>query len=264
MGVVAKFIRELQAYEELSFSTEELLTKASAPESSIRKELARLVSDNQILNLRKGFYIIIPPRYQHFKKLPIELYVDKLFRFLKKPYYVGFYSAAAFHGAAHQRIQQDYIVTTPPALRNIDKGNTKIKFFNISNWPVKNIIQKKSDVGYYNLSSPTLTFVDLIENQHQLGGLNRMLAVLEELSERLEEKDLADLLTWYANKSVLQRMGYLLEEMEWNVELVPLLFDQLNKTSFFPTLLSPDRVQKAGSTGNRWKIDVNLQLESDL
>ncbi|MFY0600704.1 MAG: type IV toxin-antitoxin system AbiEi family antitoxin [Cyclobacteriaceae bacterium] len=264
MGAVATFIRELQAYEELAFSTEELLTKTSAPVSSIKKELARLASDNQILNLRKGFYIIIPPSYQHYKKLPIELYADKLFGALKKPYYVSFYSAATYHGAAHQRIQQDYIVTTPPALRNIDKGNIKIRFFNSSNWPAKNIIQKKSDAGYFNLSSPALTFVDLIENQYQLGGLNRMLAILEELSEILIKEDVADLITWYTNKSVLQRMGYLLETMEWNTEATELLFDHLHKETFFPTLLSPDKGQKAGSTGNRWKIDVNLQLESDL
>lgn len=264
MGAVSTFIRELQSYEEFAFSTEELLQKTAAPDSSIRKELARLASDQQIINIRKGFYLIIPPRYQHYGKLPIDLYVDKLFKFLDKPYYVCFYSAAAYHGAAHQRVQQDYIITTPPALRNITKGNIKIRFFNSLNWPDKNIIQKKSDAGYFQLSSPALTFADLIENQHHLGGLNRMLAILEELSESLEEKDVEDLLTWYHNKSVLQRMGFLLEEMELNRNLAQMLFDHLSKESFFSTLLSPRKGKKAGSTGNRWKIDANIALESDL
>lgn len=264
MGAVSAFIRELQSYEEFAFSTEELLQKTAAPESSVRKELSRLSSDKQIINLRKGFYLIIPPRYQHYGKIPIELYVDKLFKFLKKPYYVGFYSAAAYHGAAHQRIQQDYIITAPPALRNITKENIKIRFFQSLHWPDKNIIQKKSDAGYFKLSSPALTFADLLENQHHLGGLNRMLAILEELSEALEEKDVEDLLTWYHNKSVLQRMGYLLEEMEENKDLTQMLFDHLSKENFFSTLLNPRKGQKVGSTGNRWKIDANIALESDL
>lgn len=264
MGVVSSFIRELQSYEEFAFSTEELLQKSAAPESSVRKELSRLSSDQQIINLRKGFYLIMPPRYQHYGKLPIELYVDKLFTFLEKPYYIGFYSAAAYHGAAHQRLQQDYIVTVPPALRDIAKGNINIRFFQSLHWPDKNIIQKKSDAGYFKLSSPALTFADLLENQHHLGGLNRMLAILEELSEALEEKDLKDLLTWYHNKSVLQRMGYLLEEVQTNKNLAQMVFDLLCKESFFSTLLSPRKGQKAGSTGNRWKVDVNMALENDL
>ncbi len=263
MGVVAEFIRELQSYEEYSFSTEELYKKTLAPQSSVKKELARLVSDNQLINLRKGFYIILPPSYQHYKRLPIELYVDKLFKTLSRPYYVGYYSAAALHGASHQKVQQDYVITELPALRDIVKGNLKIRFFNCVNWPKQNILQRKSDTGFFNLSSPALTFADLLDNQNRLGGINRMLAILEELAEAVEQNDLKELLTWYKNKSTLQRMGYLLEKLHLN-ELSELIFNVLQKAPFFPILLSPSKAEKAGSTGNRWKIDANVVLESDI
>jgi hypothetical protein len=59
-------------------------------------------------------------------------------------------------------------------------------------------------------------------------------------------------------------MGYLLDEMHWNRDLAQLLFEFLQTEKFFPILISPRRGQKAGSTGNRWKIDVNIELESDL
>lgn len=264
MGVVTAFIRELQSYEEYSFSTEELYQKISAPQSSIKKELARLVADNQLINLRKGFYLIIPPSYQHYKRLPIELYVGKLFKTLNKLYYVGYYSAAALHGASHQKVQQDYVITELPALRDIAIGNLKIRFFTCVNWPAGNIIQQKSDTGFFNLSSPALTFADLLDNQNPLGGINRMLAILEEIAEAIEFNDMEELLTWYNNKSTLQRMGYLLEELHWNDKLSELIFNALQKTAFFPTLLSPDKEEKAGGTSNRWKIDVNVEMESDI
>ena len=264
MSVVADFIRELQSYEEHSFSTEELYQKTNAPHSSIKKELARLVSNGQLVSLRKGFYLILPPRYQHYKKLPVELYVSKLFRALDKPYYVGQYSAAAFHGAAHQKVQQDYIVTVPPAYRDISKGNIQIRFFHRIHWPVGNIVQQKSNAGFFYLSSPALTFADLLENQNQLGGINRMLAILEELVEVVESDDMKELLAWYDNKSTLQRMGYLLEELDWDDQLSEMIFEALKQHSFFPTLLSPSTEERAGRTGNRWKIDANVELESDL
>tara|TARA_R110000850_G_scaffold187141_1_gene313003 strand:+ start:544 stop:1116 length:573 start_codon:yes stop_codon:yes gene_type:complete len=186
MGVLSEFIRDLQSFEEYAFSLEELHQKIKAPESTLRKELTRLAVDKHIVNLRKGFYLILPPQYQHYGKLPVNLYVDKLFKYLEKPYYLGFYSAAAYHGASYQQVQQDYIITSPPALRNISKGNIQLRFFNRKEWLAKNIIPKKSDAGYFHLSSPALTFADLIENQQYLGGLNRMMATLEELAETIE------------------------------------------------------------------------------
>ncbi len=264
MGAVAEFVRELQSYEEYSFSTTELHSKVTAPESSVKKELARLVADNQIINLRKGFYLILPPSYQHYKKLPLELYIDKLFKSLNKPYYVGHYSAAASYGASHQQIQQDYIITDPPALRDIAKGNIKLRFFNSSVWPKGNVLDKKSSTGYFKISSPALTFADLLENQNNLGGINRMLAILEELCESITKQDLEVLLAWYNNKSTLQRMGFLLEQMEWNTSHSEKIFKSFKNSKIFPTLLTPHHGKKAGSAGNRWKIDLNVELESDL
>ena len=264
MGAVADYIRALQSYEEYAFSTEELYQKTFAPGSTVKKELARLIADNQLINLRKGFYVIIPPSYQSYNRLPIELYVDKLFTYLDRPYYVSLYSAATLHGASHQKVQQDYIMTSLPALRDIEKNNTKINFFTRTKWPQANVLQRSSTAGYFNVSSPALTFADLLSDQNHLGGINRMLAILEELSEAIEPSDLTELLSWYKEKSTLQRMGYLLEEMQWKKQLADIILESLQQHTFFPILLSPCRNQKAGSTGNRWKIDANVELESDL
>ena len=39
--------------------------------------------------------------------------------------YACLLTAANFHGAAHQKIQQDFIVTSPPTLRDVENGNIK-------------------------------------------------------------------------------------------------------------------------------------------
>ena len=129
------------------------------------------------------------------------------------PYYIGLYSAAKFHGASHQQIQREYIVTKKPTLIDITKKNNDIRFFTTSKWPNKNIVKKKSDAGIFKISSPALTTIDLIHYQNKLGGINRMLAIIEELSEELTKKDIEELLTWYPHKSTLQRFGFLLEEL---------------------------------------------------
>jgi predicted transcriptional regulator of viral defense system len=261
---VANYIKQLLSYEEYSFSLDELIKNIHKSETSIKSELSRLIAKKEIVNLRKGFYLIITPRYSSAQKLPIQLYCEKLFKYLDRNYYVALFSAAKFHGASHQQVQKDYIITEKPKFNDISKTTIDIRFFTTSNWTEKNIQMMKSDAGIYKVSSPALTIVDLIHYQTKLGGINRMLAVIEELSEELNESDILELLNWYPNKSTLQRFGFLLEELGINEEFQELIFMNLKTINFFPVLLSPKSTEKPGAVNNRWKVAVNIKLESDI
>ncbi len=91
-----------------------------------------------------------------------------------------------------------------------------------------------------------------------------MLTTIEELTEELTEPDLRELLNWYPNKSTLQRFGFLLEALGLLKEYQELIYNNLKNKNFYPILLSPRTKEKAGSVDNRWKVDVNVKLESDL
>ncbi|HRW63207.1 MAG TPA: type IV toxin-antitoxin system AbiEi family antitoxin [Bacteroidales bacterium] len=261
---IAEYINELLSQEEYSFSWEELQKKSTKTKSSLINELSRLVDKKQVVNLRQGFYLIIPPRYSKIKTLPINLYIDKLFKYLGKDYYLGLYTAAKFYGASHQQIQKDYVIATLPSNHNIKKQNIVIDFFNISTWPSRNVIKKKSDAGYFNVSSPALTMADLIHHHPKIGGINRMLAILEELTEELKLDDINDLLLWYPYKSTIQRMGYFLELLSVDKVLINPFYNYFKNKKYFPVLLSPKKGQKAGRVDNKWKVDVNIDLDSDL
>ena len=260
---VANYIKQLLSFEEYSFSLNELQQALRRNETSISSELSRLVNKSEIVNLRKGYYLIIPPRYSFSGRLPIQLYGEKLFRYLNKNYYLGFYTAAKIHGASHQQVQRDYVMTDIPKLNDISKNTIDIRFFTTSHWPDKNILIKKADAGTFRISTPGLTALDLIHHQTKLGGLNRMLATIEELAEEIDEHDLSELLSWYPKTSTLQRFGFLLEEVGGNEEHLEQIFEQLRSIKYFPVLLSPNSLHKPGSVNNKWKVDVNIKLESD-
>jgi len=258
------YIKYLLSIEEYSFSLDEIIQHTDGKGTSLKFELARLVNKKEIINLRKGFYLIIPPRYSRQGQLPIQLYIDKLFKSLNRRYYIGFYSAAKFHGASHQQSQQDYVMTAKPKPLDIRKNLLILRFFTSARWPKKNIIVKKADAGIFKISSPALTAVDLIHHQNKIGGLNRMLAVLEELTEEINRFDLLELLTWYPHKSTLQRLGFLLEKINADQNLIQSIKKHLQQSKIFPVLLSPKAGHKPGAVNNIWKVDVNIKLESDL
>jgi len=261
---VAEYITKSLQYEEYAFTWEELKNNSSKTDVALINELSRLTKKGEIVNLRQGFYLILPPRYRSYRKVPLELYVEKLFKYLNKPYYIGLYSAAAFYGASHQQVQKDYLITQIPNIRNIKKGVIFLDVFASSFWPSKNIIQKKSDAGYFKVSSPALTAIDLIHYQSKLGGINRMLAIIEELIEEIKQDDIEDLLSWYPHTSSIQRLGFILSELQADQAIVSLLSIYLKEKNYYPVLLSPEKNKRPGSTENKWKVDVNIEMESDL
>lgn len=262
---LSDFIKERLSFESYAFNWDELLiAKADKSQTSIQSQLSYAIQKGDIIPLRHHFYLIIPPRYSKFGKLPIELYVNSLFEFLDRNYYIGLYSAARSYGAGHQQIQKEYVFHDKAPLLSISKNSINLDFFTVSNWPTKNIVSKKGDAGMYNISSPCLTAVDLIYHQTKIGGLNRMLSVLEELTEEMKMEDAKDLLSWYSQKSVLQRLGFLLDEINLESDIANLIYEHLKLKKFYPVLLSPRSNEKAGAVENRWKIDVNIKMESDL
>jgi len=261
---VADFVNKCLAYEQYAFSWNELIEEVSKTDVALRHEIGRLSRKKEIITLRQGFYLILPPRYRQYGRLPLELYVERLFSYIEKPYYIAFISAAALHGASHQQVQQSYLMTKIPNIRDIKKGNNYLSISATSHWPENNILKRKSDAGLFNISSPALTAIDLIHYQSKMGGLNRILAILEELAESITPEDLKDLLQWYPYISSLQRLGFLFQELQTDQALLDPLQAYFSDKKFFPVLLSSHKDEKPGKSNNPWKVGMNIELDSDL
>lgn len=264
MKNISTYIDHLQRHEQYAFSREQLKSTVQKTDLALKSELMRLSDKKEIISLRKGFYLILPPRYKHLGKLPLKLYVHQLFESMERPYYVSLYSAAAIHGASHQQIQAEYVTTTPPKLRDIQKQNIHLNFFTTQHWPQQNITKQKSDAGYYLVSSPALTAADLIKHQRKIGGLDRVYTVLEELMDIISSTDLKELVTWYPYASIIQRLGYLLENLGASENQLQPIRKHLHQMRYYPVALNHIPNYKAGKARNSWKVDANIEPESDL
>lgn len=260
---ISTFIIELQARSIYAFSLDDAKTALNRSDVAVRRQLDRALARGEIYSLRRGFYLILPPIFRKLGKLPLSMYVKPLFKHLNSSYYVSTLSASAVHGASHQQIHHDFITTTKN-LRNITKGPYLIEFINATNWPVENIILRKGEAGEYNVSDPILTIADLIHHQGQLGGLNRIMPNVEELMEEVSLSQLDKLLSWYPYNAVLQRMGYLFEEVGVGQKFIDTLENYLQNQQIQTVLLFPQAVQKSGILNKKWKIRKNVKIDSDL
>ena len=259
------FIDEQRANGKYSFTTDGLYHQLNVSENALKKSLQRLKNQEAVVMIRKGFYVIVPPEYRVKGIIPTSFYVNDLMSFLNRDYYVGLLNAAALHGAAHQQPQSYSIITEGIALRKIENDKVNITFYIKKLWDKNDIVRKKVDTGYINISSPELTALDMVSYYNEIGGFNRAATVIEELRDNIQADKLVESAKNYKEVVVLQRLGYLLECVLEENELSSALYSYLESIDFYPTLLRPQRKKPTNMvTGNRWKIVPNVAVEADI
>lgn len=259
------FITNLQAEGRYTFPIEELRQKGNIEGEALKKSLNRLSRKGNIVSVRKGFYVIVPPEYSAQKLFPPPLFIDDLMQYIQKRYYVGLLSAAALHGAAHQQPQELQVITKSPALRNINVKQNRITFFSKRKFIEHGIETRKTDTGYVKISGPELTAIDLVQFEQRIGGLNRVLSVLYELTEECQVEKMRRLLSkTHFQKTSLQRLGYLLQTNLNQTELADAIFDTIEINKFFRISLITSKPKRKVKAKNRWKVADNSTIESEF
>lgn len=257
-----KFFVDLQSQGRYTFSFDELRRRFDLSEETLLQALYRYKAKKQIAQIRKGFYAIIPPGYSKQGMLPPYLLIDDLMKSLNKPYYVALLSAAALYGAAHQQPMEYFVIAQTPAPRNINSKKLKISFFSKNTWEQDDIVQKTTNAGYINVSTPELTALDLLAYTEKI-GLNRATTILQELVQNMKVSTLSRTAKRYPSTPIIQRLGYILDIVLGEEKLAGALQKILSNRKIVLVPLSTQK-DKQGDIDETWKVIKNMEIESDL
>lgn len=256
------YLLKIRSKGRFTFTFDELKNTFDSSEQAIRKKISRLKSDNKITTIRKDFYIVLPPEYTEKGTIPVYLYIDDLMKFLNQDYYIGLYSAAALYGAAHQQPMKYQIMVQKP-MRDLLVGDTKLNFFFRKAWKQESIEQKKSAAGYFNVSSPELTALDFMSFNGKIGSISQIVTILEELIEDMKPSQMYKVASTYLQVSALQRLGYLFDKVFDRNDLAKSIQRALKGKTTQNIILAISSPKK-GNMDRDWKVDVNVEIESDL
>lgn len=257
-----EYIDSVRAKGRYAFTLEELKDKLDVTDKAILQNLYRLKLKNKIVQIRKGFYTILPAEYSRYGIIPSNMYLDDMMQSLNRKYYLGLISAAAIHGASHQQSMETFVITEKPALRDIKNKKLKINFLVKNEWNKEDIKQVKTEAGYINVSSPELTALDLLYYVDKL-GMNRVITILKELVEVIKPNILAKTAKNYSQTAAVQRLGYLLEYELDNEKLSQVIYSTIADKKGTNIPLMPGK-NKKGNTYTKWRIINNIKIESDL
>lgn len=261
---LTEYTSTLQIGGRYTFTREDALAALKITPEALKLTALRLIKKNQLMRPKKGFYVIVPTEYQGAGALPVTWYIDSLMKYSNQNYYVSLLSAAALHGAAHQQPQVFQVITNK-ASRSLVAGHIRLQFLikkNINSGMFQSI---KTQTGYMNVSTPEMTAIDVVRYAKSAGYLNNVATVLSELQEKLNPTALMQLLkTENVELPYLQRLGYLLEIVEADQEIIELLKNWIREHGVRFTALRVAKAHINSPKNNDWHLYINEEIESDI
>lgn len=234
-------------------------------EKALINSLVRLNKRGIIMSPWQNFYVIVPTEYRLKGVVPPSFYIDDLMKFLGRNYYVSLLTAAALHGAGHQRAMVFQLTVNGGSIRSGIMNGSRVIFTLRNNLPINYVYKVKTQNGYMNVSDAELTALDIVAEETKIGGLSRAAEVLIELSESMKWDGSKLPLLDYFSAAVIQRLGYLLDVIEQS-ELSDSLHNLLQKSckTIRKIPLKQSLPYNHEMTVNtRWKVIENYELDID-
>lgn len=124
--------------------------------------------------------------------------------------------------------------------------------------------------GYYKISSPELTALDVVRFARRSGHLSNVATILNDLSENLDGRAMYSLCRDPSIPSVtLQRLGFILDQILGLKKEAKYVGRALNERTFVPAWLSQAKIKKQNPKksnydyNKEWKLYINTKVEPD-
>ncbi len=244
-----------------ALTTDEAAELLGVPADQVRRRLHAPAVRGEWTNPGQGLWIPVPPQYRLWGAPPGIDTVDLILRHLRVGYYVGWLSAAAMYGAAHQA-PQVFQVAVDRRVRDRQVGRTRFQFHirrGLSEVPTRTHV---TATGYAQVSTVAATALDVMTDVSVAGGIHNAATVVLELSER-EDFSIDELVSAAKTYPIAsaRRLGWILENFAGVTGLEALAALSADGSAN-PSRLNPVNTLR-GPIDRRWNISVNDEIEDE-
>lgn len=257
-----QYIEDLLGHGRYTFRRSEAQQRLKTAPMATYMALHRLVKSGRLIMPRSGFYVIVDPQHRSIGTLPPEWLINDLMKNIGKPYYVGLLSAAQLYGAAHHQPMEFQVMIPTRSIRPVKTGNYWIRFFGKGPFDCSEITDVKTPTGYQKVSTPETTAWDLVRYSNSAAGLDNVITVISELSEKLDAKKLLATVKRHNDILTAQRLGWLLERVGAKSLCVGLV-DWVGKKDPPLRPLHPKLTIEKARENQKWHLWVNAKLEPE-
>ncbi len=256
-----EYVRESLARGQYTFARSDAAKALNRHGDTLNKILLRLKRAGWVLPIGSSFFTFVDPQNRKFGHLPPEWFVESWAQFKGVEYYVGGLSAAALHGAAHQRPQAFHVVVNR-SMRPFHLPSLHVRFLYRQAIVSSMWEQKKVPTGYFRVSTPEMTAYDLFSLRNACPSLDHVATIYVELGEAMRARRLDALCKEGFETPVLQRLGWMLDHTGWT-NLTDGLGRRLaqRRRDWVPLYT---RLPAKGARNEKWRVIENTDIQADI
>jgi predicted transcriptional regulator of viral defense system len=271
MGKLSQFSDDCLSEGRAYFTHNQAAAALGIDAAALRAAAGRLSRQKRLLNVGRGFYLILRPEDRMAGAPDPVQWIDPFMRHLGLEYRVSLLRAAAHHGSSHQAAMVFHVIV-PRQLAQLTVGAHRVSF--VFQHPdhfaqvnqSSSLVLLKSQAGYAQMAGVELLLLDLVRYFHRAGGINNVAQVVSDLGGKARVAKLASLATQYET-SCIRRLGYLLDRFG-HARSASALLPFVGQAKSF-ALLDPSVQDLPGFDGSygldlKWKLDINEHVEIDF
>lgn len=243
-----------------SLTTGQVAELLGVDEDQVRRRLNIPTRRGEWVQPTRGLWVPVPPEYRLWGAPPGIEIVDMMMRHRGIAYYVGWLTAAAIYGAAHQA-PQVFQVAVDRQIRDRVVGRTRFVFAQRNTTLIPTIAHPTRD-GSAQVSTVAATMLDVADDMMRAAGIDNAATIIAELSEHesFEMNDLTRLATAFP-AAAGRRVGWILSQFTARNDLEPLrlaVYDAVSSTS----RLDPYTTE-TGPVDTDWMLSINRRVEPE-
>jgi predicted transcriptional regulator of viral defense system len=239
--------------------TEAFNALPNSKESAVRELLSDMTKRGLLMRLKEGIYYIIPYEANAETFMPDwHLIAEHIVK--DAQYYIGYYSALQIHSLITQPSLKEQIVVSKQ-LRPSEIKIRNIPFQFIYHNGKHFFGSKKIWVDNFNkvlCSDLEKTFIDCLFKPDYGGGVVEIAKAIYISKDKIKFNQLLEYTKKFNSQAVIKRLGFLLDVLEINNEIVEEL--QKLKTASYAVL--DTELPKTGKLISRWSIQQNVETET--
>jgi predicted transcriptional regulator of viral defense system len=221
--------------------------------------LHRLKKKKWILQLKRGFYAIVPLEIGPKGADSYIIHEFVIASYLADPYYIGFWSALNYHGLSDQIPATVFVATAVPK-PNMVIMNSKYVFIQLKKDKFFGLDEIEIETRKVNISNKNKTIVDCLEHPEHAGGIDEVARAIYFGHQELDFALIKEYGLKIKNGAVFKRLGYILEATGL-FEKYAATFQDVPLTSGYSWLdpLGP----RQGKHLHKWKLLVNVDINPE-
>lgn len=243
----AYVVESIKSEDLLVFGVDEIKALSGWEKTRIHNTLSNLNRKGHIVRIKKGIYTLEDHLF------------DNLFGVMTdavKPSYISFWTALSYHGFTEQQVSMIQLVST----KQFDDFEVRDKKVEISTFKPERFFGYE-DIGGAVMANKEKSLVDSLFMPRKCGGLKEYIKCLKNGYRRLDTDMFREYIIEFGNRSLVSRMGYLLESLDLaDKEYLDKLKEKRSESY---VLLNPhgDSIEAHDSD---WNIKINRDMEDLL